>query len=217
VATPAFATFQDRIDLIRKRYLFLLKGILCINFPIFILIILFPAPISNIVLGHNLIDAAPFLRLFAIIGLLSSTNLPAGILFISLGRTDLSFKWTIIRIILTVIAMFIAANISIIAVVWAQIIIAFVTVFLYWRVMIYPMAKIELKRYLQTIGRPLLYVILAAIPCLYFAFIPLSIPVSVAFIFAYLIFYLLIIWLLDKQYITNLCQMVFPKLFKRKN
>ena len=215
VATPAFATFQDRIDLIQKRYLFLLKGILCIYFPLFVLIMLFPASISNIVFGHNLVEAAPFLRLFALIGLLNSIHSPAGILFVSLGRTDLSFFWTIIRIIMTVIAFFIAANISIMALVWAQVLIALISVFLYWRVMIYQMTKIRLKDYLHTAIQPLLYAALAAIPYFYFAFTALTTTSTILIIFAYFIFYVLIVRMLDKKYMMTMLQLIFPKIFGR--
>ncbi|MDR1757882.1 MAG: MOP flippase family protein [Bacteroidales bacterium] len=216
VATPVFATFQKHLDLIQKRYLLLLKTILCIDFPIFMLLLLFPLPISEILFGQNMSDAAPFTRLFALMGLCISVSSPAGVLFVSLGRTDLSFIWTIIRLGMTTIALSIASQISTFAIAWAQVIIALVTVFLYWKVMIFPMSRIRFKDYMQIIARQLLYVVLSAIPCLYFAFIPLSKPLSLLFMTLYFICYILVLFIMDKKYMHEMLQLVFPKIFKNK-
>jgi len=208
VATPAFATFQDQLELIRERYCKVLKIITAIDFPIFLVLAMFAEPVTLLIYGSDMMAVAPFLRIFAIWGILISVSSPAGILLVSLGRTDLGFIWTIVRIICTFIAIGVASFISIQAVAWAQTLSAVLFFFLYWRVVIFPITQIKFKKYLKTISKPSLFALGASLPVLYFLLSTQPIYMALIAVVIYGVVYLLEYYWWDKYFFMEMLLLI---------
>lgn len=219
VATPAFAKIQNNIPLMQKRYLDVIRFLTSINFPIFILLCVFAEPITILLYEQKNIAVAFFLQVLSIWGLIQSISNPAGILMVSLGRTDLGLKWTIVRIIFTSLSIFIACYISIEAVAYSQVIVAFLFLFLYWYMMIYKMIKLSLKEYLMACSKALLFSLLSVIivlPFLLFAK-QLSINYQYIGIILYVFAYFTLNLLLNKEYVVEILSSAFPSFKKRFN
>ena len=231
VATPAFAKIQDNVPLMQNTYLRILKLLSSLNFPIFFLFFVFAEPITLLVYGEKMMGVALFLRILSMWGLLNSVGNPAGILMVSLGRTDLGFYWALIRISATTAAILIASYISLEAVAYAQVILAFIFFFIYWRTMIYNMVQIKLKDYIGANARPFLYALAAAIIaaplCLIF---PIYVPDCVsqfeiiyprfyaqaAALILFGLTYTGLYWFCDREYVKEQLHLLMPNRWQRQ-
>ncbi len=166
VAAPAFAKFQDDKPRMRRSYAEVLHLLSFVNFPIFMAFFLFAEPLTVLLYGSGMIEMVWFVRVLSIWGMLQSIGNPAGILMVSLGRTDLGFKWTLVRIVFVLTGTFIACHISIHAMAWTQVLLAFIFLFAYWRMMVYKCIQMPLGQYLGAVSWPLLGIIVAALPAL---------------------------------------------------
>ena len=166
VAAPAFAKFQDDKPRMRRSYAEVLHLLSFVNFPIFMAFFLFAEPLTVLLYGSGMIEMVWFVRVLSIWGMLQSIGNPAGILMVSLGRTDLGFKWTLVRIVFVLTGTFIACHISIQAMAWTQVLLAFIFLFAYWRMMVYKCIQMPLGQYLGAVSWPLLGIIVAALPAL---------------------------------------------------
>lgn len=195
VVTPAFARFQDDMPRMRSRYCDILTMLSFINFPIFAAFFVFADPITLIIYGQDMMEVSWFLRILSLWGLFQSIGNPAVVLMVSLGRTDLGFVWTIVRIIFTLIVTLICCRISIEALTYGQVILAFGFMFAYWRMMVYKMIHLPLGDYLKSVSYPLVAAAVAiAIPTALLFFchhITLQIGLIILFGFFYFLFYFL--------------------------
>ena len=213
VATPAFARFQDDKVKMRNSYSGILTLLAFVNFPIFFAFFIFAEPLTVLLYGGEMIEMAWFVRVLSIWGICQSVGNPAGILMVSLGRTDLGFVWTLVRIGCTLIGTLIACQISIEVMTWTQVLLAFVFLFAYWRMMVYRMIQLPLGRYLGAVGYPFLASMAAAICTIpLHAFgandIPLLGWVNMAlFAVAYMLFY----WFTRRDYVREVVGYVFKR------
>ena len=166
VAAPAFALFQDDKPKMRRSYAEVLQKLSFFNFPIFMAFFLFAEPLTLLLYGKGMIEMVWFVRVLSLWGLLQSIGNPAGILMVSLGRTDLGFKWTLVRIVFVLTGTLIASQISIQAMAWTQVLLAFLFLFAYWRMMVYKCIQMPLRQYLGAVSWPLLAIFVAALPAI---------------------------------------------------
>lgn len=166
VAAPAFARFQDDMPKMRRSYAEVLHLLSFINFPIFMAFFLFAEPLTVLLYGSGMVEMVWFVRVLSVWGMLQSIGNPAGILMVSLGRTDLGFRWTLVRIVFVLAGTLVASRISIQAMAWTQVLLAFIFLFAYWRMMVYKCIQMPLKSYLGAVSWPLLGIVVAALPAL---------------------------------------------------
>ena len=166
VAAPAFARFQDDMPKMRRSYAEVLHLLSFINFPIFMAFFLFAEPLTVLLYGSGMVEMVWFVRVLSVWGMLQSIGNPAGILMVSLGRTDLGFRWTLVRIVFVLAGTLVASRISIQAMAWTQVLLAFIFLFAYWRMMVYKCIQMPLKSYLGAVTWPLLGIVVAALPAL---------------------------------------------------
>lgn len=212
VATPAFAKIQENMPLVRSSYLRILKILSSINFPIFFLLFLFAKPISLLAFGAKMMEVATFVRILAFWGLLNSVGNPAGILMVSLGRTDLGFYWTIVRVTITTVAILIAGQISMVAVAYSQVVIALLFFFLYWRMMIYNMAQIGILDYLKANVLPFVFSLIAAVvtsPVVFFE--RRESPWQWIGMVAFGVIYLSLYWSCNREFVVEMFRLVFSR------
>jgi len=211
VATPAFARFQHQKELVQQRYLKMLRIVATIDFPICVVLALFSQQVTLIMYSADKIGASPFLTIFAIWGFFYCVIYPGIALTQALGRTDKSFMWSVIRIILTSIAVLIGSFISIEAVAWAQVLVTMFLFFFYWRFVIYPISQIKLKNYLKSILKPCLFALASSIPVLYFAFIAQQIYMAIMAVAIYGVVYLSFNYVGDKDFFKEMLSLVIHK------
>ncbi|HHT60930.1 MAG: MOP flippase family protein [Paludibacteraceae bacterium] len=211
VATPSFAKFQDNLPMIQENYLKVIKLLSVFNFPIFICFAVFAEPIVLIIYGQGMMEVTAFVRILAFWGLFNSIGNPAGILMVAKGRTDLGFYWTVVRIVVMTVAMWLACQFTIFTVAYAQTLIAFAFLFLYWRMMVYNLSLIPLKRYIQSFLLPLLIVLIVGAGIYLVSLLSKNIYFQLALIAVFGILVVAAYWIFDKSYLKSLKTMVLSK------
>lgn len=156
VATPIFAKIQNEAKAFKKNYIRVLNILSVINFPILAILFILAEPITAIVYGEKMIDVAVFVRIMSLWGIFATIGNPAGILTVAKGRTDLSFKWTIIRVATAPLAIYAASFFSIEAVAYSQVILQVIFYWFYWRILIFPLSEIRFGSYVGAVIKALL-------------------------------------------------------------
>lgn len=155
VITPIFAKLQSNIQVITNTYYNIIEAISLINFPIYFLIAIFSTGILNFLYGTQYQDGSLLLSCLAIhFGALSSST-PTGCLQISLGRTDVGFYWTLVRIVLNSCATYIGSLFSIEAIVVCLFVANKIISPLSWRITVYPLIKGRFWQYFSKSFYPL--------------------------------------------------------------
>ncbi len=113
VLVPLMANLQNDVKHAREVTYDIIETVAITNFPIFLLIAIFPGCIIHILYGDNYLDAIYVMSILAIHFGYMSPGSPASALQIAFGRTDVGFYWTICRIFIFAISSYIGAQFSI--------------------------------------------------------------------------------------------------------
>lgn len=169
VATPILAKLQNEPEKIKLNYSRILSFVGFINVPILIALSIFSEEVVTLFFSNKYADAATFVRILAFWGIFASIGNPAGNLVISKGRTDISFKWTIIRFICAPITIYLASFFNVEAVAYSQVILQFVFFLIYWYMMIWPLSSLNLFEYIGSFSNSIVCAVIASVPTLLFA------------------------------------------------
>jgi O-antigen/teichoic acid export membrane protein len=157
VLNPLLASIQKRKDLLKSTYLKLIRNLSYFNFMAFILLAINSKEILSVVYGQSYSQSYWVLVFLSFSYCLDSVSSPAGSLQIATGRTDIGFKWTIIRLIITPLVIFIAAKYSIETVAAFYMTLSITLLLPMWFVQLKPMASIKFGEYLTQFYKPLLF------------------------------------------------------------
>ena len=166
VATPILAKLQNEPEKIKLNYSRILAFIGFVNIPILIALSIFSEEVVSVFFSEKYANAATFVRILAFWGIFASIGNPAGNLVIAKGRTDISFKWTIIRFICAPITIYIASFFNVEAVAYSQVILQFVFFLIYWYMMIWPLSGLNLLEYVGSFFNSIICAAFASIPTL---------------------------------------------------
>lgn len=210
VATPILAKLQNEPEKIKKNYSRILSLLTSVNFPVLFALFVFAESVVNIFFSDKYAEAAIFVRILSIWGIFATIGNPAGNLVIAKGRTDLSFKWTILRFCFAPIAIYIASFFNVVAVAYSQVLLQIFFFFIYWKMMIYPLSDLNLCEYIGSFSKPFICSFIAIIPTFVYANY-VTLPVELIFlIFGCVIFsvlYLISTWFINKpiiEFLTSL-------------
>lgn len=205
VATPILSKLQNEPDKIKLNYSRILLFLTTINFPVLFALFVFAEPVVNIFFSDKYADAAVFVRILSIWGMFATIGNPAGNLVIAKGRTDLSFKWTIIRFCCAPVAIYIASFFNVEAVAYSQVILQFAFFFIYWKMMIYPLSDLNLWEYIGSFSKPFICGLIAMLPTLLYAYY-VTLPVELIYLIVgcvlFSVIYLLSTWFINKPIVT---------------
>lgn len=168
VATPILAKLQNEPDKIKLNYSRILSLIGFINIPILIALSIFSEEVVNIFFSEKYINAATFVRILAFWGIFASIGNPAGTLAVAKGRTDIQFKWTIVRFICAPITIYIASFFEVEAIAYSQVILQIFFFFIYWYMMIWPLSGLNIFEYINSFSSSIICSFIATIPTLFF-------------------------------------------------
>ncbi len=160
VLSPLMSAMQSDNQRLKKTYLRTVNYLAYINAPVYLFIIIAAKEILSIMYGVSYVNYYLVLALMSASYFFVSIGNPVGSLQIATGRTDLGFKWTIFRILLTIPVVFLGALISINAVALAYLLLNLLFIVPSWFMQLKPMAGITLKEILLQYYKPLLLNIL---------------------------------------------------------
>lgn len=136
VSVPLLAKFQNDHTSLKGKYLEMIKLIAFANFWIYGMIALLAKEVLFIFYGSSYQSSAPILQVLCIWGGLSAVGSIASTIVIIMGRTDLGFKWTLIRILPRSAFILVGALYGILGIVIAQSIFSILFFSVYWYVII---------------------------------------------------------------------------------
>lgn len=164
VALPYFVTIQDDIKLLQIRYCEMVRLFAFLNFPICSILFVFSNYIVVILYGSDYIYAGKLISLLAFYVLINGVSSSEGILVAAMGKTYLGFKWTVIRVFVTMLAITISAQYSIELIIFSQILVAILGFFYVWRYIIYELIFLKFYHYLRSfIGLMMLSIFICAL------------------------------------------------------
>lgn len=165
VALPIIANNNTDDDAVRTRFLSMTKVVAYICIPVCFTLAVFSEPIIRIVYGVKFLDAIPLVSVFSITTMIGCISSFFDMLGIAKGRTDLNFKYTIFRIVITIPVVVFTSMISILAVSIGHLAVGLIGVVVYWYIVVNRTYPITVKLYLSQFDKML---IITAIICILF-------------------------------------------------
>lgn len=215
VFSAVFAKVQDDISVIKANFAKLVRVISLICTPIYIGMFVFADFIVAILYSPDFSEVAIFIRILALTGIASAITSQGGVLQVALGRTDLGFRWTIVRIILSTLVLFITCFYGIYAVAYGQLFLGGISLFIFFYLIIKPILQdVTLNFYLDLFKKTFVLACIEAIPLfIILYFISNSWIVSVLCIVIFVINYLFTV----KKIYPEIYNEVSSRLMKRKS
>lgn len=144
---------QNDLIKIKQNYLKIVKGLSFINFPVYFFLIFFSDVIVDVYYGSSYTQVAHFVTLLGVWGMFASVNSLVGNLTFALGRTDLNFKWTVVRTIANPVVIIITGLISLDALATGQSILGAIFTYLIWLVILWKLIQISWREYFSSFHR----------------------------------------------------------------
>jgi teichuronic acid exporter len=164
VVTPILAKLQHDLNVLRDTYYHLIESVALFNYPVFFSVSIFSTGILNTLYGSQYNDGSLLLTLLALYLGYISTGGPTGSLQVALGRTDVGFYWTICRIGLNSLAVWLGSLISVEAVVASLLLFNILIAPISWRILVKNLVGGRFLEYILLTLKPFLYTGLIAIP-----------------------------------------------------
>lgn len=110
VFNPLLATLNEDKEKMERYFLKIVYIVTNITFPVYLAIILGASEILILLYGSDYSDGALTLVGLCVFQACFTVVKPAGSLQIATGRTDIGFLWTIFRIVITILVLYLAAT-----------------------------------------------------------------------------------------------------------
>jgi O-antigen/teichoic acid export membrane protein len=164
VFVSSFAKIQDNIPLVREKFLLLVRVVSSISIPVYISIFLFSDFYIHVLYGDQYKSVSIFLKLMIFGGIAQAIESLSGTFRQAFGKTNIGFKWTIIRFILSIFfyTFFLESSISTFTL--SRSIFFGFLFFVNWFIAIYPIIQLRISEYLDSIKFNLLSSILIGLP-----------------------------------------------------
>jgi len=122
VMFPAFSKKQDNIPTLKKYYLRIIKYISLLTFPMMIGFSLVSKEFVYLFFGKNWSGMIPLLSILSLVGTLQSISFLNGMIYNSVGKSNIAFKVSILVNLVLIIAFCIGVNFGIIGMAWSYLI-----------------------------------------------------------------------------------------------
>lgn len=211
VGLPVMTRLQDNPQALRAVYLKTLRMTASFNFPVYALVALFPEQIVSLLLGPQWNDAAFYLRLFALWGLIRSTGNPSGSLLYAVGMARRAHLWNLFLMLATAPLLWIAATLGgLPTLAWAMLVWQAAILFLAWRFLILPACGATFMLYLSHMASPLAAAMIASLFALATAAVlpeKLGLPFGTC---SFFVSYLIFSWLLNRECFDAMRELLSP-------
>lgn len=167
VALPYLSSIQKNMEGLRNAYSKLLSLISVITVPVCSIVGCLSVPVVYILYGNRYLELAPITALFSAWAIISCFGNPIGNVIVATGRTDVSFKYTIIRMTVYIPFTYLLASYSLYAVAIGQILLAIFSLLLSWYMSLYKIIGLSLKHFLKSFISTTIFAILIIAPAYY--------------------------------------------------
>ena len=180
--------------------------------PIYFLIFLCADLIVHILYGHNFFEVATLLRILAFYGIESSISSQGAILQVSLGRSDVGFRWTVLSIVCSFIVILAASQLGIKVVAIGQLCLAILSLYLFWLIAIKPILDLRFTLYVKSFISSILVSIVCSLPILIIhSLANLNLWWQFRYAFIYSFFYIIYYLRFQPQFVKGLIDLFINK------
>ncbi|AZV47322.1 colanic acid exporter [Nautilia sp. PV-1] len=156
VTFPTMAKIQNNTEKLKEIYLKTVYYLSIINFPIYILMIIFSKEIILLFLGKEWLKGDILFQLLSIYALIRSIGNPIGSLVLAKGKPQYEMYWNIGLFLLIPITIYIGTSRGIMGVAFAWIVLQIVLIMPAWYFLIKKLCGAKLIEYLICIIKPLI-------------------------------------------------------------
>lgn len=121
VMFPALSAMQDDVESVKRTYLRATRMIALLTFPMMIGLIILAEPTILAVYGEKWLKAVGIVQVLCFSGMAQSIYFTGGWIFLSHGRTDMAFRWSIYTTLVRVAGVLVGAQWGLMGVVWAYV------------------------------------------------------------------------------------------------
>ena len=213
VALPYFSSIQNDKIAMRENYKKLISFLSVVNVPLCAAMGALSFPIVEIMYGQTYSDVAPIVSILSVWGMFVVIGNPVGNIVISTGRTDVSFKYTVYRLLLFVPSTYVFCHYTVEAVAFGQVVLSIIGYFLSWYMLLYKIIDMKLWDFSRTFILNLIFSI-AAVGLFYrlndVALFSCETPMTSLLVFGstFLIFYLIYICVCQREIAKTLIQII---------
>lgn len=196
VLTPVIAALQEDRQRMKRLYLTLTETLSLLNMPVYCLIGVFSVGILNCIYGPQYVEGALVLLFISLSYGLNAPVSLTGALQTATGRTDLGFYWTVYRIVLTAVAVYVGSLFGINTIAIALFALSILNIPVIWRMTIKPIIKGSFWEYVSRSLLIGLIVIAFSAPFYFFFGQMTNVPACLGIGVLYAILYVLLVLLL---------------------
>lgn len=149
IALPFFSLLQKDNNMLKSNYRIILQILSFVNFPICAFTASLSPLIIEIVYGKEYSEVAPILSILSIWCIFVCIGNPIGNIIITKGRTDISFKYTLIRFALTIPIVLITSSINISTVAWGQVTLGLIFFFISWYMELWKLIGLKFTEFIN--------------------------------------------------------------------
>lgn len=136
VSIPVMAKLSNNQSQLKDSFLQMLRLASLVNFAIYGLLALLAKEILGIIYGYSYVESASLLKILCMWGAVTSLMSAASGIIVVTGRTEVGFRWTLIRVVINPLFILIGYQFGIIGVAIGQAIYIIVFYGLYWKVVL---------------------------------------------------------------------------------
>ena len=148
VMLPVFTNYQDDIEELKRIFVLCLKKMTLFNAPIVGFVILFCNYIVKIFYGNAFLEAIPIVQILAIWSLFVVIGQPNSLLAIATKKTNISFWYTIVRLVIMYIMLTLFGRFSLFASAITVTLIYVIMFFVNWFMLVRKCISLSLIEYL---------------------------------------------------------------------
>jgi PST family polysaccharide transporter len=119
VMFPVFSTIQADLESVQRAYQRATRMIALVTFPMMIGLLILAESTILTVYGENWLEAVGILQVLCLSGMAQSVYFTGGWIFLSQGRTDIVFRWSIYTTLVRVAGVLVGAPWGLVGVAWA--------------------------------------------------------------------------------------------------
>ncbi|MCR5850753.1 MAG: oligosaccharide flippase family protein [Bacteroidaceae bacterium] len=153
VMLPMLAKYQDDLPQMKHLFLRFLEKLSLVNAPIIAFMVLFNDIIIRFFYGENYMEVGPIIQIMAIWSMFVVISMPNSFVAIATKRTDITFYYTIIRIIIMSVFLFSFARTSLMSAAWTMIGAYSIMFFVNWKILLERILCLNLTEYVTAFYR----------------------------------------------------------------
>jgi O-antigen/teichoic acid export membrane protein len=210
VGFPVMSRVKSEQEKLKSIFLQTLRMTASINFPLYVTLGLFASEIIRLLYGSQWHEAAIYLRILAVWGLVRSMGNPVGSLIYACGQTRRAFWWNIsLLILIPPLLWFAAYKGGLLGLSYAMLTLSLGVFVPAWRLLVYPCCGATLTEYGKQFAVPLVCALLAGVvACLVAQSLPSGILRLATGCTAGGIVYLGLSWLLNKNWVLAMLELL---------